>query len=204
MVHLDAGWYGDEYNKESSALAVLPSVATFLDLPAVGTYAAMKNTRVSLYVNELALRDTVELVKLFPNWGIGGIKFGFVEVGDPRSMRILHNRIIAFGSAGLFINVHDSYRPRGLTRTYPFLISQEGVRGEERTPDAVHHSMLPFVRLIQGSADYTPRYLNGAGLKCTKAHQLALPIVVYSPIQSLFWLSLLMLLVLVLVIGIVN
>lgn len=47
--------------------------------------------------------------------------------------------------------------------------------------------MLPFVRLLQGSADYTPRYLTGTGLKCTKAHQLALPFLLYSPIQCLFW-----------------
>jgi len=153
----------------------------------VAAHANALGLRVCLYVNELALRDTAELVRIYADWGIGGVKFGFVEVGDPRSMRILHARLFRFGQAGFYINVHDSYRPRGLSRTYPFLVTQEGVRGEERKPDAAHHTMLPFVRSLQGAADYTPRYLVGAGLRCTKAHQLALPLLVHSPIQSLFW-----------------
>jgi len=188
LVLFDAGYYGDEYKKESSALAVHPTFAKDLDIKTVASYATEHGMRLCLYVNELALRDTPQLVKLYKEqWGVGGIKFGFVEVGDPRSMRILHQRILAFGNAGVYINVHDSYRPRGLTRTWPFLVTQEGVRGEERKPDATHHTILPFVRTLQGSADYTPRYLNGAGLRCTKAHQLALPLAIYSPIQSLFW-----------------
>jgi len=68
-----------------------------------------------------------------------------------------------------------------------FVVASVGIRGEERKPDARHHTVLPFTRLLQGSADYTPRYLQGAGVQCTKVHQLALPIVIYSPIQSLFW-----------------
>jgi hypothetical protein len=40
-------------------------------------------------------------------------------------------------------------------------VTQEGVRGEERKPDATHHTILPFVRYVQGAADYTPRYLKG-------------------------------------------
>ena len=187
LVHFDAGWYGDEYKKTSSAKAVLPAFAPQLDVANVAAYANSHGLRLCLYVNELALRDTAELVDIYSGWGVGGVKFGFVEVGEPRAMRVLHQRIIAFGSKGLFINVHDSYRPRGLTRSYPFLVTQEGVRGEERKPDALHHTLLPFIRTLQGSADYTPRFLNGAGLQCTKSHQLALPLVVYSPIQSLFW-----------------
>jgi hypothetical protein len=188
LVLFDAGWYGDEYKKESQALEVLPSLAPELDIATVARYAIEHGMRLCLYVNELALRDTERLVPLYANqWGVGGVKFGFVEVGDPRSMRVLHQRILAFGNGGLYVNIHDSYRPRGLTRTWPFLVTQEGVRGEERKPDATHHTILPFVRTLQGAADYTPRYLNGAGLRCTKAHQLALPLAIFSPIQSLFW-----------------
>lgn len=187
LVHFDAGWYGDEYKKESSAKRVLDRFAPSLSIATVAARANDLGLRLCLYVNELALRDTSELVDIYSAWGVGGVKFGFVEVSDPRLMRILHARALAFGSRGFYINVHDSYRPRGLTRTYPFLVTQEGVRGEERRPDAAHHTMLPFVRSLQGAADYTPRYLIGAGLRCTKAHQLALPLLVHSPVQSLFW-----------------
>ena len=164
LVHFDAGWYGNEYDKKSSAKQVLASFADKLDMAKVAKYANDNGRRLCVYVNELALRDTPELTRIYSNWGVSGIKFGFVEVGDPRAMRILHQRIIAFGDAGLFVNVHDSYRPRGLTRTFPFLVTQEGVRGEERKPDALHHTILPFVRTLQGSADYTPRYLGGGSV----------------------------------------
>jgi hypothetical protein len=187
LVHFDAGWYGDEYKKDSSAKQVLAQFAPGLSVAAVASHANQLGLRLCLYVNELALRDTPDLVEIYASWGVGGVKFGFVEVGEARTMRILHARALAFGLGGFFVNVHDSYRPRGLSRTYPFLVTQEGVRGEERRPDAGHHTMLPFVRTLQGAADYTPRYLIGAGLRCTKAHQLALPLVVFSPVQSLFW-----------------
>lgn len=187
FVHFDAGWYGDEYNKHSTSLAVLPALANKLDMKQVTSYAHQRNIQVSLYVNDLALRDSNKLYKLYPKWGIDGIKFGFVDVEKPSSITLLHTRIIEYGiKSHMFVNVHDAYRPRGLHRTYPWLISVEGVRGEERKPDATHHTYIPFTRTLQGTADYTPRYLTN-GIHCTHTHQLALPIIIYNQIQSLFW-----------------
>lgn len=186
LVHFDAGWYGEENNRSSSPRVVFPEFAHELDVAAVAQYAQTRNVATTVYVNEIALKDTPELLEIYPRWGLSGIKFGFVDVSSPKAMRILHQRIIAYQHVGMAVNVHDMYRPRGLSRTWPHLVTQEGVRGEERKPDATHHTILPFVRLLQGAADYTPRYLKGA-LRCTQAHQLALPIVFFSPIQSLFW-----------------
>ena len=187
VVHFDAGWYGVETNRTETATRVYPDWAHNLNMSVVGLHAQQLHVKFTVYVNDLALRETDALVRIYAAWGIHGVKFGFVNTNSPRAMRVLHERIIAFAGGNLFVNVHDLYRPKGLTRTWPHLVTQEGIRGEERKPTADHHTILPWVRLVQGSADYTPRYLKGSGLLCTRTHQLALPIILFSPIQSLFW-----------------
>lgn len=84
------------------------------------------------------------------------------------------------------VNIHDEYRPSGFSRTYPNLLTQEGIRGNEEFPDATHNTILPFTRLISGAADYTICYYDKR-LKTTHAHQLAASVIFYSPLQTLFW-----------------
>ncbi len=57
------------------------------------------------------------------------------------------------GQHHLFVNIHDAYRARGLSRTLPHLLTQEGVRGEERKPDGDHHVLLTLVRYLAGKQD---------------------------------------------------
>ncbi|MDP4274953.1 MAG: glycoside hydrolase family 97 C-terminal domain-containing protein, partial [Bacteroidota bacterium] len=70
----------------------------------------------------------------------------------------------------------------------------EGIRGNEEMPDAVHNTVLPFTRFVAGAADYTFCYYArkefgrmGRAVQNTPAHQLALPVVYYSPLQFLYW-----------------
>ena len=56
-------------------------------------------------------------------------------------------------------------------------------------PAADHNVVLPFTRFLCGPADYTPCYFNGR-VKNTKAHQLAMPVVYYSPVTFLYWYDL--------------
>lgn len=84
------------------------------------------------------------------------------------------------------VNIHDEYRPTGFSRTYPNLLTAEGIRGNEEFPSATHNVTLPFTRMINGPGDYTFCYYNGR-LKNTHAHQLAAALVFYSPINALFW-----------------
>ena len=51
------------------------------------------------------------------------------------------------------LNIHDEYRPTGFSRTYPNLLTQEGVRGNEEMPDATNNLILPFTRYVAGPAD---------------------------------------------------
>jgi alpha-glucosidase len=84
------------------------------------------------------------------------------------------------------VDVHDAWRPSGFTRTYPNLMTVEGVRGNEHMPDARHNTILPFTRAIAGSYDYTICWMTNR-LKTTKAHQMAQSVIHYSPWQFLFW-----------------
>lgn len=84
------------------------------------------------------------------------------------------------------VNIHDEFRPSGFSRTYPNLVTQEGIRGQEEFPDATHNTVLPFTRLINGAGDYTIGYMDKR-IKNTHAHQLALALIMFSPVESVFW-----------------
>ncbi|MFR9535109.1 MAG: glycoside hydrolase family 97 C-terminal domain-containing protein, partial [Rikenellaceae bacterium] len=78
------------------------------------------------------------------------------------------------------------YRPTGFSRTYPNLMTQEGIAGNEEMPDATHNTILPYTRMLCGAGDYTFCYFSGR-VKNTKGHQLALPAIFYSPLQFMHW-----------------
>jgi alpha-glucosidase len=82
--------------------------------------------------------------------------------------------------------VHDDWRSTGEQRTWPNLMTAEGIRGNEEMPDATSNTVLPFTRYIAGAADYTICYYDKR-IKTTHAHQLALAAIYYSPIQTLYW-----------------
>jgi alpha-glucosidase len=86
----------------------------------------------------------------------------------------------------IMVNVHDDWRPTGEQRTWPNLMTAEGIRGNEEMPDATHNTVLPFTRYMAGAADYTICYYDKR-IKTTHAHQLALAAIYYSPIQTLYW-----------------
>lgn len=95
------------------------------------------------------------------------------------------------------INTHEPIKDTGLRRTYPNWIAREGARGQEYNawgspPNPPEHTViLPFTRMLSGPMDYTPGIFNLApyGLEAenrvrsTLAKELALYVVIYSPIQ---------------------
>ena len=184
-VHLDAGWYGPEMMMASDASRVAPDKD--LDIPALCGYAASKGIGVWLYVNQRALVQQLDsLLPLYKEWGVKGLKFGFVQVGNQFWTIWLHQAVRRCAEYGLMVDIHDEYRSTGLSRTLPNLMTQEGVHGNEMMPDARHNTTLPFTRFLCGPADYTPCYFSSR-VKNTHAHQLALPVVYYSPVTFLFW-----------------
>ena len=184
-VHLDAGWYGPEMKMSSDAATV--SNTKDLNIPELTAYAASKGIGLWVYVNQRALIQQLDsILPLYKKWGIKGIKFGFVQVGNQRWTTWLHEAVKKCAEYGFMVDIHDEYRPTGFSRTYPNLMTQEGIRGNEEMPDADHNTILPFTRFLAGPADYTICYYR-KDIKNTHAHQLALSVVYYSPIQFLYW-----------------
>lgn len=194
-IEYDAGWYGHEYDDASDATKVAPDpkrIASIpdhggLDLQEVIRYAKSNGVGVLLYVNRRALeRQRDEIFPLFQKWGVAGVKFGFVQVDGQQWPRWLVESVKKAAEHKLVVDIHDSFRPSGWQRTHPNLLTVEGVRGNEHMPTASHNATLPFTRAVAGPYDYTICWTTPR-LKTTRAHQMAMSVVVYSPLQFLFW-----------------
>lgn len=183
-VELDAGWYGSEYDPRNDATKWN---ATLIDLPAVIAYAKFKARKVMLYVNHIELeRHLEEILDTYQKWGVDAVKYGFVNVGPQNWTQWLHRAVAEAAKRKLVVDVHDNYRPTGFQRTYPNLLQVEGIRGDEAFPTAEQSTMYPFTRFVAGFADHTYSFHHNKMQK-TKAHQLALSVVNFGPLQFLFW-----------------
>ena len=150
--------------------------------------------------------------------GVGSVKTGYVGVIKDR----LHNSremvdhynltVTEAAKHHLTVDIHEPVHLSGISRTYPNLVSAEGMRGQEwqawNSGNSVeHNTILPFTRNVAGPMDFTPgifdvRYHNTVNsaaaneeyrvdeshdykffVNSTIAHQLALYVVFYSPIQ---------------------
>jgi hypothetical protein len=137
--------------------------------------------------------------------GYNAVKSGYVGDILPRgehhySQWINNHYLYAITEAAkyhIMVNAHEAVHPTGLSRTYPNLIANESARGTEfeafggNNPD--HTTILPFTRLIGGPMDYTPGIFqtristfnpkNKSFVHTTLARQLALYVIMYSPLQ---------------------
>ncbi|HMR83934.1 MAG TPA: glycoside hydrolase family 97 N-terminal domain-containing protein, partial [Niabella sp.] len=91
-VHLDAGWYGSEMSMQSDATKVRPDKD--IDFPSLTRYAADKGIGIFVYVNQRALYQQLDVIlPLYKQWGIKGIKFGFVQIGNQQWSTWLHHAV---------------------------------------------------------------------------------------------------------------
>jgi len=183
----DAGWYGPEGHANSDASAVDPKRTDTLNLQEVIGYGKDKGIGVILYVNHRALEKQMDQIfPLYEKWGVKGVKFGFVNVGSQKWTTWVHEGIRKAAAHHLMVDIHDEFRDTGYRRTYPNLVTVEGIYGNEEFPTPAHNAALPFTRFLTGPGDYTYCWYSGR-LKVTHAHQLALSTIYFSPWQVLFW-----------------
>lgn len=179
----DWQWYMPCTSHDGDATKVVDKV----DMQRVINYGKEKGVGIWLYVNQHALMKQMdELFPLLRQWGVVGVKSGFVQYASHRWATWLHDMVRKAADNKLMMNIHDEFRPSGFSRTYPNLLTQEGICGNEEFPDATHNVTLPFTRMLNGAADYTICYYDKR-LKNTHAHQLAASLVFYSPLQTIFW-----------------
>jgi len=192
-VEFDAGWYGPEHDLSSDASTVTVDPKRSkgpLDLPWVINYADKKNIGIILYVNHRAMEKQLDqILPLYQSWGIKGLKYGFVNVGSQYWTSWLHEAVRKAAKYELMVDVHDEYRPTGYSRTYPNLMTQEGIRGDETSPSTAHTLKTLFTRMLAGAGDNTncylaPRISEKMG---GKTGQMAKAVMIYSPWQFLYW-----------------
>jgi alpha-glucosidase len=181
-IEFDSGWYGPERDASSDPTKPIPG----LDIHSVISYAANKGIGVILYLGVMALTNTTSLFALYRQWGVAGVKLGFILDGTQAMTDSITGWATTAATYKLLVDMHDDMRPFGQDRTYPNFITMEGVRGNERFPTATHNVTLPFARNVGGPMDYTI-CLGQSRNQTTNAHQMAMAAVYYQPLAFIYW-----------------
>lgn len=200
---IDAGWaFADRKGPDDyAALADITRVNPDVDMPELLRYAKEKNVRLWLWSHWTSVDKYMDRAfPLFEKWGIAGVKIDFMNRDDQWMVDFYHRVVELAAAHHLMIDFHGAYKPDGLRRTWPNLVTREGVMGKEylkwsarTTP--VHNTTLPFTRMLAGPMDYTPGAFGNATRDTfvprnlmpmapnTRAHELALYVVFESPLE---------------------
>ncbi len=191
---LDEGW-----SDTTDLLKINPA----LDMPQLLAHAKEKKVGIILWVVWKTLDDQLqEALDLFQSWGIKGIKVDFMQRDDQWMVNYYWRIAAEAAKRHMLVDFHGSYKPSGLRRAFPNVLTREGVKGLENTkwseqPSPEHDLILPFTRMLAGPMDYTPGAMINAQEKNfrsvftrpmslgTRCHQLALYVVFESPLQML-------------------
>ena len=127
--------------------------------------------------------------------GVAGVKIDFFSGDNQMNMQYCQDLLECGARHHLLVNFHGATIPRGWQRTWPNLLSTEGVYGAEwynNVPTftrkaAAHNCMLPFTRNVIGPMDYTPCAFSDSQHPhiTTHGHELALTVVFESALQHL-------------------
>jgi alpha-glucosidase len=193
-VIFDEGW-----SKPSDLFEINPQ----MNMDDLFAYAKHKNVGIILWVVWKALDDRMtEALDRFAQWGAVGIKVDFMQRDDQKMVNYYEKVAVEAAKRHLLVDFHGAYKPTGLRRMYPNVLTREGVKGlenskwsEEVTPR--HDVTLPFTRMFAGPMDFTPGAMinatkvdfrpifNRPMSQGTRCHQLAMYVVYESPLQML-------------------
>ena len=192
---LDEGWSVSTLNIREPRKEV--------DLKEIVRYGNEKGVGVILWTlwNPMK-KDLTGILDTYRDWGVKGIKIDFMQRSDQEMVNFYEQIARAAYDRGLLVDFHGSFKPAGLQRKYPNVLSFEGVYGMENdkcskdiTP--AHDCVLPFTRMVAGPMDYTPGATVNATAadfsvswshpmsQGTRAHQAALYVIYESPLQML-------------------
>ncbi len=200
---VDWNWYGPPFkpgggdigNPDSDITTVVDAV----DMPGIIKYANDKNVDILIWLLwDHVEKQMDEAFPLYEQWGIKGVKIDFMARDDQWMVNWYHKVVKKAAEHHLTVDFHGAYKPTGWTRTYPNLLTREGVMGNEYskwssrvTPE--HTTTLPFTRMLAGQMDFTPgaflnksmdEFRNGSPAEAmgTRCNQLAMFVVYYSPL----------------------
>lgn len=194
-VILDEGWY-----KLGNLLEVVPE----MDIETLVAYGKQKRVGIILWVVWKTLDDQFEpAFDQFEKWGVKGLKVDFMQRDDQPVMNFYEKVCREAAKRRMLVDFHGAIRPALMTRTWPNLMTTEGVRGLEQSKwsklaNPEHNVTLPFTRMFLGPMDYTPGAMINSGNEKnfaaiferpmslgTRCHQLALYVVYESALQML-------------------
>lgn len=193
-VILDEGWY---------PLGDLTQVVPELDMPELLRHAKAKGVGLILWTTWKTLdQQFQQAFAQFEAWGVAGIKVDFMQREDQPMVRFYERVAEEAARRHLLVDFHGAYKPTGLRRTFPNVMTHEGVRGLEQNKWGTFASpdmavTIPFIRMLAGPVDYTPGGMLNAQKKDfvpvfdrpmtqgTRCHQLAMYMVFESPLQML-------------------
>lgn len=202
------GWEND-WTKEGDKFSFTKAYPDF-DIEKISRYAAINNVKLIGH-NETGgatLNYETQLDSAFAfyhKYGVDAVKTGYVSPlldhkerhSSQYGVRHFRKVIETAAKYKIMIDNHEPAMPTGLQRTYPNLMTQEGLRGQEYNAWSVdggnppeHETIIPFTRGLAGPMDFTPGIFNfenpvfpNTRPQTTIAKQLALSVVLFSPLQ---------------------
>lgn len=193
-VVIDDGW--------SEAWDVTKTIPE-INMEELVAYGKKKNVDLILWVSWAPFREKIdEAFDKFSQWGIKGIKMDFMNRDDQEMVDFYYEVAKKAAAHKMLVDFHGAYKPTGWLRTFPNVLTSEGVAGLENhkwgsfvTPK--HNVTLPFTRMVAGPMDYTPGaminfhekdhkiWFNLPASVGTRCHQLGMYVVYESPLQML-------------------
>ena len=170
-----------------------------INLQELIAYAKAKNVKIVLWLTWLTVENNFDLFKRFAEWGIAGVKIDFMDRSDQWMVNFYERVAAEAARYHLFVDFHGAFKPAGLERRFPNVLSYEGVLGMEQGGNCKPSNSiyLPFMRGAVGPMDFTPgsmlsaqpednRYTRANAMGSgTRAYQMALFVVFESGLQML-------------------
>ena len=199
---VDAGWSAYIFGEGRPRMDIT-RMNPNIDIPELVTYGAERGVDIIIWLHWTAVDTQMdEAFPLYEEWGVKGVKIDFMDRDDQEMVDFYHRVAKKAAEHKLLVDFHGAYKPDGLRRTYPNVITREGVMGLEyskwsdrNTP--YQNAVYPFTRMLAGPMDYTPGGFNNAQqdqfeirnrepmTQGTRCHQLALFVIYESPLMVL-------------------
>ena len=206
-LQIEPQWYytsegvpdGKQHPNNSDPLKPLPSMR----IRELIQYARSKNVGIFLWIHWTLLVDDMDRVMdTYKDWGVAGLKVDFFNRNDQRVVNLYHTIARKAAEHQLMVYYHGAYVPAGLRRTWPNIITREGVMGNEWNKcsgrvSLDHTLTIPFTRMVTGPMDFTPGGFRNVMpedfevrfdlplVMGTRSRQLAMFVVYESPLQML-------------------
>lgn len=203
-VLFDAGWLtGKDAGEMVETDEKLAEGKTFIDVKGLIDYAKSKDVKVILWVLAKSMEKYPQKAfDVMKGWGADGLKIDFTDRDDQTAMEFYENMARMAAERQMVIDMHGCAKPVGQFRTWPNLINFEGVLGGEvnkwsKAITPSHNIDLVFTRMLMGPMDYTPGGLRNTAkgdfspcynfpeVQGTRAHQAAMYVVYFAPLQML-------------------